>query len=78
MLISAWYVHGIKQDASKMTRASRLIHFEYLVIKKSEGVLPSPGGPERIRTAVEAFAELCLATRPQDQCTSMLPEQVQN
>jgi hypothetical protein len=25
------------------------------------------GGPERIRTAVEAFAELCLATRPQDQ-----------
>ena len=24
------------------------------------------GGPERVRTAVEAFAELCLATRPQD------------
>ena len=24
------------------------------------------GGPERIRTAVGAFAELCLATRPQD------------
>ena len=24
-------------------------------------------GPERIRTAVRAFAELCLATRPQDQ-----------
>lgn len=24
------------------------------------------GGPERIRTAVQAFAELCLATRPQD------------
>lgn len=23
-------------------------------------------GPERIRTAVQAFAELCLATRPQD------------
>ena len=23
-------------------------------------------GPERIRTAVEAFAELCLAARPQD------------
>ena len=23
-------------------------------------------GPERVRTAVEAFAELCLATRPQD------------
>lgn len=23
-------------------------------------------GPERIRTAVGAFAELCLATRPQD------------
>lgn len=24
------------------------------------------GGLERIRTAVEAFAELCLATRPRD------------
>lgn len=24
------------------------------------------GGPERIRTAVGAFAELCLTTRPQD------------
>jgi len=24
------------------------------------------GGPEQIRTAVEAFAELCLAPRPQD------------
>lgn len=23
-------------------------------------------GPERIRTAVQAFAELCLAARPQD------------
>ena len=23
-------------------------------------------GPERIRTAVQAFAELCLTTRPQD------------
>ena len=27
---------------------------------------PLFGGPEQIRTAVEAFAELCLATRPQD------------
>ncbi len=27
-------------------------------------------GPERIRTAVRAFAELCLATRPQDQLSS--------
>ncbi len=26
-----------------------------------------PGGLERIRTAVGAFAELCLATRPRDQ-----------
>ena len=25
------------------------------------------GGSEQIRTAVEAFAELCLATRPQNQ-----------
>ena len=24
------------------------------------------GGPERIRTAVEGFADLCLAARPQD------------
>ena len=24
------------------------------------------GGPDQIRTGVEAFAELCLATRPQD------------
>ncbi len=24
------------------------------------------GGPERIRTAVQGFADLCLATRPQD------------
>jgi hypothetical protein len=29
-------------------------------------VILTLGGPERIRTAVEAFAELCLATRPQD------------
>ncbi len=27
---------------------------------------PCLRGPERIRTAVEAFAELCLTTRPQD------------
>ena len=27
---------------------------------------PYVRGPEQIRTAVEAFAELCLATRPQD------------
>lgn len=30
-------------------------------------------GPERIRTAVEAFAELCLATRPQDLFYSTCP-----
>ena len=29
------------------------------------------GGPERIRTAVGAFAELCLATRPQDHFTGL-------
>ena len=28
-------------------------------------------GLERIRTAVEAFAELCLATRPQDRIYSV-------
>ena len=31
-------------------------------------------GPERIRTAVEAFAELCLAARPRDQFSFKLPE----
>ena len=37
--------------------------------KKGKGSFsydPCFRGPERIRTAVEAFAELCLATRPQD------------
>ncbi len=29
-------------------------------------------GPERIRTAVRAFAELCLAARPQDQNLNLL------
>jgi hypothetical protein len=29
-------------------------------------IIPFFRGPERIRTAVGAFAELCLATRPQD------------
>jgi hypothetical protein len=28
-------------------------------------------GPERIRTAVQGFADLCLATRPQDHFWSM-------
>ena len=32
--MSAWYVHGMKQDANKIPKASRLIHLEYLVIKK--------------------------------------------
>ena len=39
--MSAWYVQGMKHDASRITNASRLIHLEYLVIKKSEGGLPS-------------------------------------
>lgn len=34
--------------------------------RKSRVLHLDQGGPERIRTAVEAFAELCLATRPQD------------
>ena len=39
---------------------------EYFIKKK--GLLSNPfGGPDQIRTGVEAFAELCLATRPQDQ-----------
>ena len=29
-------------------------------------ILPAGGGSGRIRTAVEAFAELCLATRPRN------------
>ena len=32
--MSAWYVQGMKHDASRITNASRLIHLEYLVIKK--------------------------------------------
>jgi hypothetical protein len=36
------------------------------------GLLFLKGGPERIRTAVEAFAELCLATRPQDQFSLLI------
>ncbi len=36
------------------------------MIKPVKKRVLSTGGPERIRTAVEAFAELCLATRPQD------------
>ena len=35
---------------------SRILHFLASLFR----------GPERIRTAVGAFAELCLATRPQD------------
>ena len=31
------------------------------------------GGSEQIRTAVEAFAELCLATRPQNPFSKMPP-----
>ncbi len=34
--------------------------------KKSPVNDGTPRGPERIRTAVRAFAELCLAARPQD------------
>ena len=56
----------MKHAPSKAAKANKLIHLEYLVIRK-KAKFPSLGGPERIRTAVEAFAELCLATRPQDQ-----------
>ncbi len=37
-----------------------------LLIKKPPIFTGGFGGPVRIRTAVGAFAELCLATRPQD------------
>ena len=36
------------------------------ISKDYQSYNPYFGGPEQIRTAVEAFAELCLATRPQD------------
>ncbi len=42
--------------------------------KGSHHCNPSIRGPERIRTAVEAFAELCLATRPQDPLPVSTPE----
>lgn len=38
-------------------------------LKKNQLVRVGFGGPERIRTAVEAFAELCLAARPRDQAS---------
>ena len=37
-----------------------------LKLNARKGYRVNSGGPERIRTAVEAFAELCLATRPKD------------
>ena len=37
-----------------------------VINKKSDFKKSDFRGLERIRTAVEAFAELCLATRPQD------------
>ena len=37
-----------------------------IYIKKPSLIRELFRGRERIRTAVEAFAELCLATRPQD------------
>ncbi len=41
--------------------------FWYHAIKNTLSGLERVGrGPEQIRTAVRAFAELCLATRPQD------------
>ncbi len=40
----------------KTTKAATKATFTFLLA----------GGPEQIRTAVEAFAELCLTTRPQD------------
>lgn len=33
---------------------------------QGQGFFLSFGGPERIRTAVQGFADLCLAARPQD------------
>ena len=39
--------------------------------KGSHTVIPFRG-PDRIRTGVEAFAELCLATRPQDRYQSII------
>ena len=41
---------------------------EFIENKKAlkSGLFVKIRGLERIRTAVEAFAELCLATRPQD------------
>lgn len=47
-----------------------LIGLVYLMVhiatRNSLLLTPPFGGPERIRTAVQGFADLCLATRPQD------------
>ena len=45
-------------------RAFVVVLHEKSLLRLSEEALYR--GPERIRTAVGAFAELCLATRPQD------------
>jgi uridine phosphorylase len=72
LLISAWYVHGTKQVTINNMQAARPIHLLYFIFKNVKtykgfklyrSVLR---GPDRIRTDVEAFAELCLATRPRD------------
>ena len=43
-----------------------ILHFTFNILNSKAALWAAFGGPERIRTAVGAFAELCLATRPQD------------
>ncbi len=49
-------------EAFKQGTALEVVLNKKILIQKNQDF----GGLERIRTAVEAFAELCLATRPQD------------
>ena len=53
-----------------MAQANDPMKWAFFMYDRLKQKPPLPGdvrGPERIRTAVEAFAELCLATRPRNQ-----------
>ena len=61
------YTHGKKQMPIKARQMKNPISCAYF-IKQKKGLKYQSflRGPDQIRTGVEAFAELCLATRPQD------------
>ena len=63
VLIDSIYTHGKKQATINPIAAITPICFEYFISETKKWItLSNPfWGPERIRTAVEAFAELCLS-----------------